>query len=158
MAYDTQSFAHHQLTMEGRERLTVSGVEDVERFDENVIVMSTSVGTLVVSGERLHIGKLSLDGGELHVDGSIESLCYEDTARGGGFFSRLQARALFLLYHTPLPIPSVRRADHPAPFAPFWLLYGNVSFVFLLAAGHSAAFAASSAARLRTNAFHFPLR
>ena len=69
---------------------TVSGVEDVDRFDETGIVMSTSAGTLVVTGEDLHIGKLSLDGGELHVDGRIDSVTYEDEGRSrGGFFSRL---------------------------------------------------------------------
>ena len=60
----------HRLELIGREQLTVSGVEDVERFDETGIVMSTGVGTLVITGEDLHIGKLSLDGGELHVDGT----------------------------------------------------------------------------------------
>ncbi len=89
MAYDTPEFAHHQITLEGRERLTVSGVEDVERFDENMIVMSTSAGTLVISGEGLHIGKLTLDGGELHVDGRVDAMSYEETIRGGGLFGRL---------------------------------------------------------------------
>ena len=74
----------HRLELDGRERLVVSGVEDVERFDENGIVMSTSAGILTVTGEGLHIGKLSLDGGELHVDGRIDSLSYEDSALGGG--------------------------------------------------------------------------
>ncbi|MBD4634755.1 sporulation protein, partial [Xanthomonas citri pv. citri] len=46
----------HRLELEGRESLTVSGVEDVERFDETGIVMSTIVGTLVITGEDLHIG------------------------------------------------------------------------------------------------------
>lgn len=82
--------APHRLELEGRERLTVSGVEDVERFDETGIVMSTAVGTLVITGEDLHIGKLSLDGGELHVDGRIDSMTYEDQLPGrGGFLSRL---------------------------------------------------------------------
>ena len=90
MAYENPSYAHHQVTLDGRERLTVSGVEDVERFDENMIVMSTSAGTLVVSGENLHIGKLSLDGGELHVDGQIDALQYEEQGSGrGGLLSRL---------------------------------------------------------------------
>lgn len=84
MAYESQTYAHHQLTLESRERLTVSGVEDVERFDENVIVMSTAAGTLVVTGEQLHIGKLTLDGGELHVDGQIDALTYENGGGGGG--------------------------------------------------------------------------
>ena len=52
--------------------------------------MTTSVGTLIITGSNLHIGKLSLEGGELHVDGQIDSLSYEDDRReGGGFFSRL---------------------------------------------------------------------
>ena len=82
--------AGHRLELVGRERLTVSGVEDVERFDENGIVMSTSAGVLVVTGEDLHIGRLSLDGGELHVDGRIDSVAYEEGGREqGGFFRRL---------------------------------------------------------------------
>ena len=76
--------------MEGREQLTVAGVEDVDRFDETGIVMTTSAGVLIITGSNLHIGKLSLEGGELHVDGQIDSLAYEDDRRqGGGFFSRL---------------------------------------------------------------------
>ena len=75
MPYDiTDGAQTHRLQLEGREKLTVSGV-----------------GTLVVSGEALHIGKLSLDGGELHVDGRIDAVTYEDApeAGGGGFFARL---------------------------------------------------------------------
>ena len=80
----------HRLELTGRERLVVSGVEDVERFDETGIIMSTAAGTLIVTGEDLHIGKLSLDGGELHVDGRIDSVSYEDGGTGrGGFLSRL---------------------------------------------------------------------
>lgn len=82
--------AAHRVELDGRERLIVSGVDDVDRFDENEIVMTTSAGTLIVTGESLHIGKLSLDGGELHVDGRIDSLLYEDTDRpSGGLLSRL---------------------------------------------------------------------
>ena len=88
--YSTASAAEHRLELAGRERLTVSGVEDVERFDETGIVMSTAAGTLVVTGEDLHIDKLSLDGGELHVDGRIDSVSYEEESPGrGGFLSRL---------------------------------------------------------------------
>lgn len=88
--YHTVPVGEHRLELVGREHLTVTGVEDVERFDETGIVMSTSAGMLVVSGEELHIGKLALDGGELHVDGRIDSVTYEENAGGqGGFFSRL---------------------------------------------------------------------
>lgn len=82
--------AEHRLELVGREQLTISGVEDVERFDETGIVMATAAGTLVVTGENLHIGKLSLDGGELHVDGHIDAVTYEDEGMSrGGLFSRL---------------------------------------------------------------------
>ena len=54
--------------------------------------MSTCAGTLVVTGEGLHIGKLSLDGGELHVDGRIDGVNYEEEQPSSrGLFSRLFA-------------------------------------------------------------------
>ena len=91
MPYDELNTLHHRLELSERERLTVSGVEEVERFDEEEIVMRTAVGTLVVGGTNLHIGKLDLDGGALHVDGSIHSLFYEDRipAAQNGFLHRL---------------------------------------------------------------------
>ena len=93
MAYDiTDPAAVHRLQLEGREKLTVAGVEDVERFDDQCIVLRTGAGTLVVSGEGLHIGKLSLDGGELHVDGRIDGVNYEEEQPSrSGLFSRLFA-------------------------------------------------------------------
>ena len=91
MPYDiTDGGQVHRLQLDGREKLTVSGVEDVERYEDNCIVLTTCAGTLVVSGEVLHIGKLSLDGGELHVDGRIDAVTYEDApVQSGGFFARL---------------------------------------------------------------------
>ena len=67
MAYETGQQLYHRVELEGRDKLTVSGVEDVERFDEGCIVMATCEGTLIVTGEGLHIGKLSLDGGDSDV-------------------------------------------------------------------------------------------
>ena len=82
--------AAHRLELVSREHLLISGVEDVERFDETGIVMSTTAGLLVITGEDLHIGKLSLDGGELSVDGRVDSISYEESPRSSqGLFSRL---------------------------------------------------------------------
>ena len=84
-----EAAAPHVL-LEGRARLSVSGVEDVASFDESAIVMNTCEGTLVVRGEGLHIEKLSLDGGDLKVEGSVDSLTYEDAGgERGGFLARL---------------------------------------------------------------------
>lgn len=80
----------HRLELVSREHLLVSGVEDVERFDETGIVMSTTAGILVITGEGLHIGKLSLDGGELSVDGRVDTISYEEPPHTSqGLFSRL---------------------------------------------------------------------
>lgn len=89
MSYEEKIMPHH-VVLEGRSDLSVSGVEDVESFDENTIVMTTVKGTLVVRGEGLHIEKLSLDGGDLKVEGMVDSLTYEDDGREkGGFLARL---------------------------------------------------------------------
>ena len=85
-----QEAADHHVILEGRASLSVSGVEEVESFDENAIVMRTAQGTLVVRGEELYIEKLSLDGGDLRVEGMVDSLTYEDDGGvRGGFLARL---------------------------------------------------------------------
>ena len=83
MTYDTSPASPQRIELSGRESLTVSGVE-------TEIVMNTSLGVLVVTGDSLHIGKLSLDGGELHVDGRIDAIAFEDAPSSrGGLLSRL---------------------------------------------------------------------
>ncbi len=92
MAYDEANLRDisHHILLEGRNQLSISGVEEVERFDENTIVMATSQGTLIVEGEGLHIEKLSLDGGDLRVEGTVDALHYEESRqRQGGFLARL---------------------------------------------------------------------
>lgn len=87
--YTRETTAPHRLSLDNRSKLTLTGVEDVERFDEEEIVMSTSQGALFIKGEQLHIEKLSLDGGEIHITGRVDSLSYEAQHTSGGFFSRL---------------------------------------------------------------------
>lgn len=80
----------HKLTLDGRNRLTMTGVTEVESFDETMVVLHTTRGDLIVRGQGLHLQLLSLDGGQVHVDGTVDSLIYEDTAKeNGGFFARL---------------------------------------------------------------------
>ena len=79
----------HSVSMDDRCRLNVTGVDDVESFDETTIVMNTSQGNLIVRGSGLHIGKISLDVGEIKDEGMITDLNYEEKAHTGGFWSRL---------------------------------------------------------------------
>ena len=78
-----------RITMEERARLTVTGVEEVLSFDTERIVMRTVLGELTVTGSGLHVGKLSLDTGELAVEGLASDLSYAEQSVGGGFWSRL---------------------------------------------------------------------
>ena len=81
--------AHH-IILEEREQLSISGVEEVESFDESTILLITAQGALEIQGEGLHIEKLSLDGGDLKVEGRVDALVYGEERRSrGGLFSRL---------------------------------------------------------------------
>lgn len=80
----------HNVIMESRKKVSVSGVDDVESFDENEIIMSTSQGILIVRGKELRIEKLSLDSGDVVMEGVIDRMEYEDDVKiSGGLFSRL---------------------------------------------------------------------
>ena len=61
------------IIVESRERITVSGVNDVESFDENSIILSTELGNLIIKGQDLKIGKLNLDSGEVLAEGDFDS-------------------------------------------------------------------------------------
>lgn len=79
----------HSLVLNGRRTLSVTGVTDVERFDEESIVLATVSGILVIHGEGLHIDRLSLETGELGVEGRVDRLIYAEEHSSAGFWSRL---------------------------------------------------------------------
>ncbi len=79
----------HELRLDNRGRLSVSGVKDVESFDEAVVVLRTVRGLLVVRGDKLQLQALSIDGGQISVNGLIDSLSYEEEQKTAGFFRRL---------------------------------------------------------------------
>ncbi len=78
------------LTMDRREKAVLTGVTDVERFDENEVVLSTHGGRLVLTGTGLHVSSLQLEEGRLLVDGAIDGVVYDGGAvkRRGGFLRR----------------------------------------------------------------------
>ena len=64
------------LILENREKLNVSGVNDVLSFDDQVIIVETELGLLTVKGENLKINKLNIDTSEVIVEGRIDNLGY----------------------------------------------------------------------------------
>lgn len=79
----------HRLTLNERRQLALTGVSEVVSFDENAVVLRTGLGTLVIQGRDLQLKTLSLDGGQVAVDGQISALHYEEPRPGGGWLSRL---------------------------------------------------------------------
>lgn len=68
----------HNIIMENRENLTLSGVTDVDSFDERCIALYTQLGELVIRGRNLHINSMSVETGDMTIDGEIWSLNYGD--------------------------------------------------------------------------------
>ena len=79
----------HSLNIEGREKLSVTGVDDVSGFDESLIVLTTAQGDLIVRGQQLHIERIDLEAGMLEVRGHIQELSYDEPARSSSLWSRL---------------------------------------------------------------------
>ena len=77
------------IILENRKKLNISGVEEILRFDDTLIVMKTVLGELFVRGTLLHVEKLSVESGELSVTGEVTELGYAESAERGGFWSRV---------------------------------------------------------------------
>ena len=87
----TVSKVGHNFLLENRERMSVSGVVDVDIFNPDMIVVQTEMGMLTVKGVDLHINKLNLESSELIIDGEISSCIYSDKAinNSGSFISKI---------------------------------------------------------------------
>lgn len=81
---------NHNLILEGRKKLNITGVKDVSEFNDEKIVLNTHLGELTIDGDNLHINQFTQDTGELSLDGKISALIYTETQKdNGGFFSRI---------------------------------------------------------------------
>ena len=80
----------HNVILEDRKSLMITGVSDVDSFDDQTITVYTDLGEMTIRGTGLHIGELSLETGELNITGNIFALGYSDNReKQGGFFSRM---------------------------------------------------------------------
>ena len=83
----------HTVILEGREKLSVSGVVDVQSFDEEQVLLETVRGMLVVRGQGLHVERLQREAGELIVEGEIGLIEYDDSVQPrGSLLGRLFGR------------------------------------------------------------------
>lgn len=68
----------HKLQLHDRKKLTMGGVSEVLSFDTTAVVLQTSLGTLIVHGKDLQLKQLSVEGGQVAVEGTISAMIYEE--------------------------------------------------------------------------------
>ena len=79
----------HCLTLNERKKLMLTGVTEVVSFDDTSVIMHTPLGTLIVQGRELQLKTLTLEGGNVAVEGYITGISYEEPRPAGGWLSRL---------------------------------------------------------------------
>lgn len=85
-----QSSMVHNIVIEDRQLVTISGVTDVESFDEQTVILMTDVGELIIKGFGLHINKIDVVSGDLALEGEIYGVNYSDSQPADkSFFGKL---------------------------------------------------------------------
>lgn len=84
----------HTVLVENRSRIKINCVEDVESFNEEKVVVYTSMGVMVITGFDFKVSRLSVDDGQLVIDGEVDNIGYMEAAKeergeSGGFLGRL---------------------------------------------------------------------
>lgn len=81
--------SNHNIIIEDRKKLTLSGVKDVISFDDETLLLETVLGRLTVKGAGLHIVNFDTASGDLFAEGKIFAAVYTSDEKNGGFFSRV---------------------------------------------------------------------
>ena len=79
----------HTLYLEDRKKLVVTGVTDVRGFDGENVRLVTDLGALNVTGEGLQVTRLSLETGEVTVEGALNAFSYAAAPKSGGLFAKV---------------------------------------------------------------------
>lgn len=79
----------HAITLNDRKRLNITGVEDVDCFNEQIVVLHTPLGTLTVTGAGLNVSQLNVEEGRVSVEGEVDALEYTGGRKKGGALGRL---------------------------------------------------------------------
>lgn len=66
------------VILENRKKLSISGVNDVLSFDDQIVILDTNLGMLTIKGKDIRITKLTLDTTDVLIEGMINSLSYSE--------------------------------------------------------------------------------
>lgn len=79
----------HDIVIENRKRLSATGIQNVDSYEDDCIVAQSECGEIVIKGHELKISRLSVETGDMTVDGNIDSVSYNASKVSGSFFSRV---------------------------------------------------------------------
>lgn len=68
----------HKIVISNRRSAGLNGVKDVLSFDVGEILLETEQGMLMIKGNDLHVNRLTLEKGEIDIEGRIDSFAYSD--------------------------------------------------------------------------------
>ena len=74
----------HKLLIQGRKFAELTGIKEVVSFDEKEVVLNTTIGVLMIRGNDLFVKRLTVEKGEVDLEGQIDSFIYVDKAGKGG--------------------------------------------------------------------------
>ena len=79
----------HNIILEERKKMNISGVKDVISFEEEAIALITTKGKLLIKGENLHIIQFDTKSGDLTAEGKVFAIGYISEEKQGGIFSKI---------------------------------------------------------------------
>ncbi|MBQ3210059.1 MAG: sporulation protein [Oscillospiraceae bacterium] len=90
MSYEhSEASAQHSLSLEGRNKMSITGVLDVNGFDDSTVILTTSQGELHIRGESLRVDRIDPDMGQVLINGLVQELRYDEAAPARSLWSRL---------------------------------------------------------------------
>ena len=83
----------HKVSMSNRSKLEMTGISDVVSFDLTKVLLESDYGVITIKGQNLHVNRLSVEKGELDIDGTIQAIEYSDkdnfSKKGESWFGKL---------------------------------------------------------------------
>lgn len=83
----------HKVSMSNRSKLEMTGISDVVSFDLTKVLLESDYGVITIKVQNLHVNRLSVEKGELDIDGTIQAIEYSDkdnfSKKGESWFGKL---------------------------------------------------------------------
>ena len=80
---------NNNIIIENRKRINISGVKECLSFDDETVMLETTLGGVTIKGEKLHIINFDTKTGDFLLEGKLHAVAYTQNQSGGSFFGKL---------------------------------------------------------------------